>query len=77
MKKNPTLTVSKLFGSKVRALRKARGLSQEELAYLAQLDRSYIGSVERGDRNISLANISKIASALNITLSDLFKDING
>lgn len=76
MKKNTIDTLSD-FGCKVRALRKARGLSQEDLAYLSQLDRSYIGGVERGDRNISLVNISKIASALNITISELFKDING
>ena len=64
------------FGMRVRALRKARGLSQEAFADLVGLDRSYIGGVERGDRNISLNNIHKIALALNLKLEDLFKEIN-
>ncbi len=62
------------FGSTIRSLRKARGLSQEALANLADLDRSYIGGVERGDRNISLNNIHKLSKALNVSITDLFKD---
>lgn len=64
------------FGNRVRELRKSRGLSQESLANLAGLDRSYIGGVERGDRNISLNNIQKLSKALNINIAELFKDIN-
>lgn len=69
-----TITVS--FGIKIRELRKSRGLSQESLADLAELDRSYIGGVERGDRNISLINIQKLATALNVNIAELFKELN-
>lgn len=62
-----------LFGERVRVLRQARCLSQEALALASGLDRTYIGGVERGERNISLLNIQKIAEALNVSLSDLFK----
>lgn len=69
-----TVTVS--FGIKIRELRKSRGLSQESLADLAELDRSYISGVERGDRNISLINIQKLATALNVNIAELFKELN-
>jgi transcriptional regulator with XRE-family HTH domain len=64
-----------LFGLRVRSLRKSRGLSQEVLASLSELDRSYIGGVERGERNISLNNIFKIATALNLKIDKLFEDL--
>ncbi len=54
------------FGKRLRELRLARGLSQEELALRCNLDRSYIGQVERGERNISLINIYKVASGLGV-----------
>ncbi|WP_282478159.1 helix-turn-helix transcriptional regulator [Vibrio sp. ABG19] len=54
----------RLFGSNVARLRKARGLSQEKLAELTELDRTYISSIERGKRNVSLINICRIADAL-------------
>ena len=60
------------FGKKVKELRKQKGLSQEALALLCDLDRSYIGGVERGERNISLINIYKITLALNIDIKDCF-----
>lgn len=60
------------FGKRVRELRQARGWSQEEFAHICGLDRSYVGGVERGERNISLENISLIAEALETTLSKLF-----
>jgi transcriptional regulator with XRE-family HTH domain len=69
-----SITVS--FGIKIRELRKSRGLSQESLADLAELDRSYIGGVERGDRNISLINIHKLSTALNVNIAELFKELN-
>ena len=59
------------FGSQVRELRTQRGLSQEQLAHVAGLDRTYVGSVERGERNISLDNIWALADALEIDVSDL------
>jgi transcriptional regulator with XRE-family HTH domain len=62
-----------LFGERVRVLRQTRGLSQEALALAAGLDRTYIGGVERGERNISLLNIQKIAQALDVSPADLLK----
>ena len=64
--------VLQLFGEKVRELRKERGLSQEELSYKSDLHRTYIGMIERAEKNITLANIEKIAKALNVNLKDLF-----
>lgn len=72
MKKNNRFNVQLAFGEKVRALRKERNISQEALANLAELDRSYIGGVERGERNISIANIMNIAVALDVNIRDLF-----
>tara|TARA_R100001039_G_C1806674_1_gene80795 strand:+ start:138 stop:353 length:216 start_codon:yes stop_codon:yes gene_type:complete len=61
----------KAFGSKVRALRKEKGLSQEELASLAGLDRSYMGHIERGEKNITLLKIHQISDALGISPDQL------
>lgn len=55
-----------LFGKKLKQLRQEVSISQEKLAELADLDRTYISSIERGKRNISIRNIFKLASALNI-----------
>lgn len=63
----------KNFGNNIRKLRKIKGLSQENLAFKTGLDRTYIGGIERGERNPSLKNIIKIAKALNVEISDLFK----
>lgn len=60
------------LGDRIRELRLARGISQEQLAHLAGLDRTYVSGVERGHRNIGLDNIYKIAGALDIPVSDLF-----
>lgn len=60
------------FGAAVRNLRMQNGYSQEEFADHCGLDRTYIGGVERGERNIGLVNIAKIATALNIRVSALF-----
>lgn len=62
------------FGERVRELRKLKGLSQEALALACDLDRTYIGGVERGERNISLINIHKIANALSVPPSELLKE---
>ena len=61
-----------LFGARLRQVRQERGLSQEALALSCGLDRTYIGGVERGERNISLVNIYKIARALGISVRELF-----
>lgn len=62
------------FGKRVRELRKQKGLSQEALADLAGLDRSYMGHIERGNQNISLTKIYQLAEALDISVSNLFGD---
>lgn len=64
--------VKAAFGRQVRCARQANGLSQEALASLCDLDRTYIGSVERGERNISLVNISKLAAALGVSPKAFF-----
>lgn len=62
------------FGEKIRKLRKQEGLSQEELAFKANLHRTYIGMIERAEKNITLVNIEKIANALNVSIEILFKE---
>ncbi len=63
-----------VFGDKVRELRKEKGLSQEELSFKADLHRTYIGMIERAEKNITLANIEKIANALNVDIKELFNE---
>ena len=63
--------ICKRFGCKIRNLRLAQGMSQEALAEKSGLHRTYIGGIERGERNISLINIEKIALALDLQLVDL------
>ena len=65
------------FGETIRRLRQERGMSQEAFADHCSLDRTYIGGVERGERNVSFVNIHKIAQALDIPVSDLFTQIEG
>jgi transcriptional regulator with XRE-family HTH domain len=64
-------TILVQFGRNIRSAREAKGLSQEELAFHAGLDRTYVGGVERGERNISLLNICRLAAALGADMSDL------
>ena len=61
------------FGETVRDIRKEKGLSQEQLAFKADLHRTYIGMIERAEKNITLLNIEKIANALTVSINDLFK----
>jgi transcriptional regulator with XRE-family HTH domain len=63
-----------VFGDRVRELRKQEGLSQEELSYKADLHRTYIGMIERAEKNITLINIEKIAKALNVSITEIFND---
>jgi transcriptional regulator with XRE-family HTH domain len=60
-----------LIGNRIRELRIDADLSQEKLAFACDLDRTYVGSVERGERNISIINLKKIAKALKIKISVL------
>ena len=57
------------FGDRVREIRKEKGLSQDELAHIANLHRTYIGMIERAEKNITLINIEKIANALKIKIN--------
>ena len=68
------MDITEQFGKKVRYFRKIRNLSQAQLAELSELHRTYIGSVERGERNITLLNASKIAKALSVSLAELVID---
>ena len=61
------------FGKKVRQLRLERNVSQEKLAEYADLHRTYIGMIERGEKNITLLNIEKIAKALKVNIAELLK----
>lgn len=60
------------FGERVRQFRKENNLSQEELSFRAELHRTYIGMIERAEKNITLINIEKIAKALNVEIKELF-----
>lgn len=64
-----------LLGNRIRELRRKTGLSQEKFALQIGMDRTYFASVEAGKRNISLCNIKKIADGLNVSLSELFQNI--
>lgn len=59
------------FGERVREIRKEKSLSQEELAHKADLHRTYIGMIERAEKNITLVNIEKIANALEVNIKEL------
>jgi len=63
------------FGKAVRQKRHELGVSQEAFADLCELDRTYIGGIERGERNVALVNVEKIARALKISLSQLFRSL--
>jgi transcriptional regulator with XRE-family HTH domain len=63
------------FGKALRKRRHRLGVSQEEFADLCGLDRTYVGGIERGERNLSLVNIEKLATALKISLSELFRSV--
>jgi transcriptional regulator with XRE-family HTH domain len=63
----------KSFGANLRREREGKGLSQEALAHQAGLHRTYVGSVERGERNVSIDNIERLARALGVTPADLMR----
>ena len=63
------------FGRRVRQLRTDRGLSQEQLAYQADLDRTYISGIERGRRNVALRAIEKVAAGLEISVAELMASL--
>jgi transcriptional regulator with XRE-family HTH domain len=71
MNKKREAEIQGQFGKRLREIRKQKGFSQESLALVCGLDRTYIGSVERGERNISLINIYRIALALGVPAGEL------
>ena len=62
------------FGKRVRQFREGKGYSQDRLAVISGLHRTYISSIERGKRNVSLKNIEVIAKSLDVKITDLFED---
>ena len=66
--------IRKRVGNRIRTLRKSKGLSQEKLAFLSGIDRTYLASVESGKRNISIVNLEKIINALEVTFKDFFSE---
>jgi transcriptional regulator with XRE-family HTH domain len=70
------MTIQERIGTALRSYREQNGLSQEQLSFMANLHRTYVGSVERGERNISVVNIIALCKALNIKPSDLFKALD-
>jgi len=66
--------IQKKVGERVRKLRKRKEISQEELAHRAGLHRTYIGMIERAEKNITLLNIEKIANALDVAIKEIFEE---
>ena len=69
------MDIKSKIGKRIREIREKVEMSQKDLAYSSDLDRSYIASVESGQRNISIVNLEKIANSLGVSLSELFKGI--
>ena len=70
----PISNINKKTGARIRELRKKRGWSQEKLALEANLHRAYIGQIERGEKNIGLINLEKIAKTLGLKLKDIISE---
>jgi len=73
LSKTPDILVR--FGQRLRELRKKAGFSQEQFAQRCELDRTYVGGIERGERNVSLRNIEVLARALSVSVSELTKGL--
>lgn len=70
-----TADILEKFGERVRSLRRKRGYSQESFAAACGLDRTYMGGIERGERNLALRNIHRIAQTLDVTLAELMRGL--
>jgi transcriptional regulator with XRE-family HTH domain len=66
----------KIFGKHIRQLRKSKGYSQESFATKLKLHRTYIGAIERGEKNITIKNLEKLANCLELKISDIFIGID-
>ena len=69
------MDIKEKIGNRIRQLRQEKHFSQEAFADLCELDRTYISSIEKGKRNVSIVNLEKIANALNIKISTLLNDL--
>jgi transcriptional regulator with XRE-family HTH domain len=67
--------IRRRFGEAVRKSRHKLGVSQEEFAHICGLDRTYVGGIERGERNVALVNIERIAKAFKLSMSELFRGL--
>jgi transcriptional regulator with XRE-family HTH domain len=70
--RQPVRDIQKLFGDRMKEIRLEKGFSQEGLAAAADLHRTYVSSVERGERNVSIINIARLADALNVPIREFF-----
>jgi transcriptional regulator with XRE-family HTH domain len=70
------MEIREKLGKRIKELRQSKNLSQEALAHLAELDRTYIPSIEKGERNVSIKVIQKLSVAFKITISELLKNID-
>ncbi len=70
-RQNPALIA---LGGAIRRIRLSKGISQEKLALLAEVDRSYVGRVERGDNNVAILTLARLAHALETTIAELMQE---
>ena len=68
------MDIKQRFGVRIKELRKLKGLSQEKLANLAEIDRTYLPTIEKGERNVSIEIVEKLAIALQVRIKDLFDE---
>ena len=69
--RRPSRELTQILADNLRAYRKSNGISQEELAGMCELHRTYVGSVERGERNVTLSTLAALAAALNVSVPEL------
>lgn len=70
------MNIKERLGQRIKSIREEKGMSQKDLAYAADIDRSYIASVESGARNISIVNIEKIVKALHVSIPYFFNSVD-
>lgn len=71
MPRTPSISLRSILAENIRAFRKSRGISQEELANICELHRTYIGSIEREERNVTLSTLEVLAEALGVSVVEL------
>lgn len=76
MSQQPEQSILLTFGQQIRALRQLKAISQEELAARAGVHRTYIGMIERGEKNVTIITMAKMATALNVNIVELLKDFD-